>query len=213
MIPELDSTDKGSPMFMFRSAEGKTRPVKILYDTGCSDLLMKDSVPGVELQGVKVKQGPFAIGAVGGVEVMAKDAWMVKVKMSDGGCHVLEGLSIERVTSDFPTVQLSEAVKAVKASKLNDKLIQNVKVPDEVGGEVDLLLGIKYNVLFPVLIHMLPSGLAIYKVKVKSFKNKYTAVMPGPHKSFDVLRDKVGNTAYLLQQFEEGQQTWRSLGA
>ena len=210
---DLDTTDKGTPMFMFGSAEGKTRDIKILYDTGCSDLLMKDDVPGVQLEGVKVQQGPFAIGAVGGVQVMANDAWMVKVKMSDGACHVLEGLSVDRVTSNFPTVQLSDAVKAVKASKPQDKEIQNVKIPDVVGGEVDILLGIKYNALFPVLIHMLPSGLAIYKVKLKSFKNKYTAVIAGPHKSFNVLREKVGNTAYLLQQFEEGLQTWRSLGA
>ena len=42
---KLDTADKGSPIFMFGSAEGKTRGVKILYDTGCSDLLMKDGVP------------------------------------------------------------------------------------------------------------------------------------------------------------------------
>ena len=53
---------------------------------------MKDGVPGQELEGVRVQQGPFTIGAVGGVQVMAKDAWMVKIKMIDGGCHVLEGL-------------------------------------------------------------------------------------------------------------------------
>ena len=62
-------------MFMFGSAEGKTRGVKILYDTGCSDLLMKDGVPGQELEGVRVQQGPFTIGAVGGVQVIARDAW------------------------------------------------------------------------------------------------------------------------------------------
>ena len=210
---KLDTADKGTPMFMFGSAEGKKRRIRILYDTGCSDLLMKDGVPGVELEGIKVQQGPFVIGAVGGVQVMAMDAWMVKVKMMDGGCHVLEGLSVNKVTSDFPKVDLTQAINAVKSSKPEDKTLQNVKIPSEVGGEVDILLGIKYNALFPVLIHMLPTGLAVYKVRVKSFKNKYTAVIAGPHSSFDVLRNKVGNTAYLLQQFEEGLQNWRSLGS
>ena len=125
-------------MFMFGCAEGKTRGVKILYDTGCSDLLLKDGVPGHELEGVKVQQGPFAIGAVGGVQVMAKDAWMVKCKMADGGCHVLEGLSVDKVTSIFPTVRLSDAVIAVKSSKPTDRVLQNVRIPDEVGGEVDI---------------------------------------------------------------------------
>ena len=209
----IDTTDKGTPMFMFGTAEGRSRAVKILYDSGCSDLLMKHGVPGHELEGVKVQQGPFVIGAVAGVQVMARDAWMVKMKMLDGCCQVLEGLTVDQVTTEFPIVNLTEAVNAVKTDKPSDKALQNVRLPDEVGGEVDVLLGIKYNALFPELLHMLPTGLAVYKVRVKSFKNMYTAVLAGPHTSFDVLRKRVGNTAYLLRQFEEGLQNWRSLGA
>ena len=48
---KLDTTDKSAPLFMFGTAEGKTRGVKILYDSGCSDLLMKNGVPGVQLKG------------------------------------------------------------------------------------------------------------------------------------------------------------------
>ena len=49
---ELDAEPKGSPMFMFGYAEGKTRPVLMMYDTGCSDLLLKEGVPGKEIPGV-----------------------------------------------------------------------------------------------------------------------------------------------------------------
>ena len=210
---KLDTEPKGYPLFMFGSAEGKTRSVCILYDGGCSDCLMDDSVPGKELEGVKVAQGPFPIGAVGGIQIMAKDAWMVKIKMFDGSCQVLEGLSVEKVTSEFPEVDLNEAVREVKASKPKDTLLQSVSIPQKVGGKVDILLGIKYNAFFPVLIHMLPNGLGIYRLKVKSFGNKSTAVIAGPHSSFDKLLAKVGNAAYLLQLFTEGLQTWRTLGA
>ena len=210
---KLDTEPKGYPLFMFGSAEGKTRSVCFLYDGGCSDCLMDESVPGKELEGVKVAQGPFPIGAVGGIQVMAKDAWMVKIKMVDGSCQILEGLSVEKVTSEFPEVDLNEAVKEVKASKPKDTLLQNVSIPQKVGGKVDILLGIKYNAFFPVLIHMLPNGLGIYRLKVKSFGNKSTAVIAGPHSSFDKLLAKVGNAAYLLQLFTEGLQTWRTLGA
>ena len=61
-------------MFMFGCAEGKTRPVPMLYDSGCSDLLLKEGIPGKELEGVKVANGPFVIGAVGDMKVMARDA-------------------------------------------------------------------------------------------------------------------------------------------
>ena len=58
---------------------------------------------------------------------MARDTWMVKLRMSDGGCHVLEGLSVDKVTSEFPIIKLTGAVKAVKNSKPGDKVIQNVE--------------------------------------------------------------------------------------
>ena len=79
----IDTEPKGSPMFMFGCAEGKTRAISMLYDSGCSDLLMKEGVPGKELEGVKVAHGPFVIGAVGDMKVVARDAWMVKSKMKD----------------------------------------------------------------------------------------------------------------------------------
>ena len=199
-------------MFMFGCAEGKTRPIPMLYDSGCSDLLLKEGIPGKELEGVKVANGPFVIGAVGDMKVMARDAWMVKCKMMDGGCQVLEGLTVDKVTSKFPRVNLDAAVKAVKSSQPGNKLLQNVKIPSEVGGEVEILIGIKYNALFPTLIHMLPNGLALYHLRVKSFNSHYTAVIAGPYSSFDRLLDKVGNTDYLLQKFQEGLQNWRSLG-
>ena len=109
----IDTEPKGSPMFMFGFAEGKTRNIPMLYDSGCSDLLMKEGVPGKELEGVKVAHGPFVIGAVGDMKVIARDAWMVKCKMMDGGCQVLEGLTVDKVTSDFPRINLDEAVRAV----------------------------------------------------------------------------------------------------
>ena len=144
---------------------------------------------------------------------MAMDAWMVKIKMMDGSCQVLEGLSVEKVTAEFPEISIKAAVNEVKTSKPKDTQLQNIKVPDKVGGNVDILLGIKYNAFFPVLVHMLPNGLGIYKLKVKSFGNKFTGVIAGPHSSFDKLLQKVGNAAYLLHIFTEGLQTWRTLGA
>ena len=114
---------------MFGSAEGKTRPVNILYDIGCSDCLINVSVPGKELDGVKVAHGPFSIGAVGGTQVLAQDAWMVKIKMLDGSYQILEGLTVQKVTAEFPVIDVTEAVKAVKDSKPSDKLLQSVRIP------------------------------------------------------------------------------------
>ena len=210
---KLDTEEKGAPMFMFGYAEGKTRPINIMYDSGCSDLLLKEGVPEKEMEGVRVAAGPFVIGAVGGVKLMANDAWMVKCKMFDGISQVLEGLTVNQVTSCFPKVCLDDAIAEIKGDDKQNKLLQNAKVPNQVGGEVDILIGIKYNALFPTLIHMLPNGLGIYKLRIKSHGSKHNAVIAGPHSSFDQLLKKVGNMAYLLQTFQESVQHWRSIVA
>ena len=82
---------------------------------------------------------------------MVQDALIVKIKMIDGSCQILEGLSVEKVTSEFPEVSVTEAVKEVKANKPKDTQLQSVKVADNVGGNMGILLGIKYNAFFPVL--------------------------------------------------------------
>ena len=98
-----------------------------MYDSGCSDLLIKHGVPGKELEGLKVAHGPFVIGAVGDKKVMTRDAWMVKCQMSDGSCQIMEGLSVDKVTSCFPMVSLDDAVKAVKSDQPGNRVLQNVR--------------------------------------------------------------------------------------
>ena len=201
---EINTEEKGIPMFMFGACEGKNHALNCLYDGGCSDCLMRSDVPENELIGVKTAQGPFPIGAVGGVQVMARDAWMVKVKMTDGPQEVIECLTVDRVTSDFPRIDLTEATTAIKSSAPQNEVLQNVKAPTWAGGQVHILLGIKYNALFPELIHMMPNGLAIYHLKIKSHRSKHTAVIAGPHSSFYKLAEQTGNTAFLIEKFTEG---------
>ena len=57
---------------------------------------------------------------------------------------------------------------------------KDVLLPERVGGsKVQLLLGIKNTNLDPVLVKILPSGVAIYR---SSFKSRM--IFAGPHKSF-----------------------------
>ena len=84
---------------------------------------------------------------------------MIKVKMTDGPQEVIECLTVDRVTSDFPRIDLTEATTAIKASAPQNKVLQNVKAPTLAGGQVHILLGMKYNALFPELIHMMLLGI------------------------------------------------------
>ena len=86
-------------------------------------------------------------------------------------------------------------------------------VPDYVGCQCHVLLGIQYAAHFPRLVHSLESGLGIYEVKLQPHSRRYTAALAGPHHSFNTLADKIGNVAYLLKKFKEGISYWRTNGA
>ena len=72
-------------------------------------------------------------------------------------------MTVPVITGDFPQLDITEAVSAVKAGNRTNSKLRNCKFPKSVGGSVDCLIGIQYIQLQPKLVHMLPSGLAIYE--------------------------------------------------
>ena len=136
---------EGDPLFLFSTTMGKTRPLNIFYDEGCSHCVFKHGVPRVELEGELTRPGPLTIGAVGGVPVTARDEWACLIDLQNGNQQVLQGVAVDKITSDFPSVQLGEAVKDVKGSHPKDKQLHGLKVPSQAGGAPDILLGIHYK--------------------------------------------------------------------
>ena len=63
-------------------------------------------------------------------------------------------------------MNLTEATAEIKASQPENMALQNLTVPDSVGGEVHILLGIQYVAHFPKHIHSLESGLGIYELRL-----------------------------------------------
>ena len=74
-----------------------------------------------------------------------------------------------------------------------------------------VLLGIQYQAHFPELVHSLESGLGIYKLKL-SPDGPATATIAGPHHSFNLMMEKVGNVSALLNEFARGLLQWNTDG-
>ena len=159
VVPEPE----GRPLFLFFfAAKGRNKPVQVFFDSGCSDAVMREGIPGVEWQGIITKRGPFGMGGIGGLSSTTKDEWMVLVPREDGKMQAVRGYSMNKVTCDFPQFDLTRAVAAVKEDAPDNKELQSCKLPSKVGGEVDCLLGIKYSFIHPEPIHTLvESGLCI----------------------------------------------------
>ena len=77
---------------------------------------------------------------------------------------------------------------------------------------MDCLIGIQYNQLLPKLVHMLPSGLAIYETRLAPYSKGMNYVLGGPHSSFDQMLATSGNATFLLNEFVAGLNTWRNSG-
>ena len=125
----------------------------------------------------------------------------------------MQGLSVDKVTTEFPVINLEAAVTAVKSDNVENTLLQSCRIPSMAGGCTDLLLGIMYAAIHPVLIHQLPCGLAIYKSVLASHGNKYNCLIGGPHKSFDAYAGQIGGVPQLLSHFVHGIQQYRTWGA
>ena len=80
------------------------------------------------------------------------------------------------------------------------------------GGSVDVLIGTQYNICQPKLIHMMPSGLAIYETNLLPHTKNMKYILGGPHSSFDVLLARCPDANLLMYHFTEGLAKWKSLG-
>ena len=209
---ELVPTPDGQPMFLFFGAKGKTRKLMVFFDSGCSRFIMRDCVPGKELPASLVRRGPFPIGGVGDSTIFAADEYMVAMDTDDGKAQQVQGVTVKTITSKFPDIDITSAVSEVTLAAPNNRPLQRCKFPTSVGGEIDCLMGIQYNNLQPKLLHMLPSGLAVYKTKLSPHQQGYNYVLGGPHSSFDTMLARTGNGTYMMEQFIAGLANWRSLG-
>ena len=204
---KLKVAPRGRSQFMLGECQGKTRPVKVLFDTGCSGALFGEGVPQTELSpSVLMTEVPFVVNAVGDSQVKVNDLWMTSVALRDGCRQPLEGWAVDKVTSTFPFVNMIAAEAKIKSDAPNDKKLQELKSPPNVGGDVDILLGIAYTSIFPERVHMMESGLAIYELKMSPHTKGYNAVIGGPSEHFEALVGSIGSMglvfANLTKQLE-----------
>merc|ERR1711954_446427 len=65
--------------------------------------------------------------------------------------------------------------------------IQNLQVPKVIGGEVQMILGIKYQNIYPEVVHTFPNGLTIFKSKLMPTKPGTLACIGGPVEALETL--------------------------
>ena len=204
----------GEPLFMFSRIKGKNNPVNVFYDNGCSHALAKQNIVDEELESVMIKKGPIQISVAGNSTVTVNHEYAISLEKTDGTRQIIHGVSADSLTTDFFPLPLEQAHKEIlqHVPKHKKRRIQNLKVPKDAGGETHLLLGIHFASLHPVIEHILPSGLFIAKLQLKSHDGVTNGCIGGPHSSFGNLARQVGGTAGLMKVFISSIESFRKYG-
>ena len=149
-------------------------------------------VPEQELTSVKLRSGPIPCGVASGITVNAIAEWASLIPLADGGVQAVRGLTMKNVTQDMPEVNMLDMFNALKRKHKDVKEIQNLKAPKFLSGKVDMIIGIRYQNIYPEMIHQFPSGLAVYKSKLLPAQPGQLACIGGPVGALESMCNKLG---------------------
>ena len=151
---------------------------------------------------------PMLLGGVGNCSVKSRGSYNVTLPLYNGKGITLSGLCLDQITSNFPIYSLKEVeediCKHYKSTKGTDQL---PKLPSRVGGEIHLMIGVKYLRYHPKLVHQLPTGLTLYESSFRS-PNGERGVVGGPHKLFTDVHKNFFNSTNASSFFGD---CWREL--
>ena len=188
----INGIPEGEPVFVFCTLKGKKSDLQCFIDSGANCWLALDGVPQEELRSVKMCDGPIRLGVASGMTTNAKAEWASLIPLADGSFQCVRGLTLDRVTGDMPQVNLKSAMEEFRNSNKYDEKIQNIKVPDCVGGKVSMIIGIQYQSLFPTPIHTMSNGLTLFESKLLPSAPGYLGCIGGPVKCLEKICNSAG---------------------
>ncbi|MBM3938553.1 MAG: hypothetical protein FJ333_07870, partial [Sphingomonadales bacterium] len=192
-------------VFMLQNLPATRSKQKLLafYDSGCGGAGISDRAYNL-LETVTIRKGPTILDVAGGkcVEIPYGDEQLT-LELTGKQLATVTALHMPAVTTPFPLVQLAaawdELAKAATASGIRDLPTSD----DTIGGTaVDIIIGIRYLKYYPELVFTLPSGLAIYRAKFKSYSG-HQAVLGGPHAAWTIAAEAASHMnprAYLTSE-------------
>ena len=135
-----------------------------------------------------LKPGPIMLEGVNGQTSSCDHGeYSVRLPLKSGEDAKMTCLCLDQITIPFPKYPLKTVEKDIH--KELEKTDKNVlpflpRLPDKVGGPVDIMIGSAYLKYSPREIARLESGLTIYDSMFKS-PDGSTGVVAGPHPEFD----------------------------
>ena len=176
--------------------------LRIFFDTGCYDMVVKKSaVDHLAKLGLakNTAEGPILLSGVGDHKsVTDHGRFQITLPLHNGQNVELNGICLDKLTSTFPHISLQEAGEDIQKDALLAKISKPLpKLPESVGGDVDIMIGALYNRFIPNQVHKMENGLAIYE-SLFTGEDGSRGVLLGPHRSFAIPGDVSNHVTSFL---------------
>ena len=198
-------------IYMLQPINVNSKLFNIFYDSGCGDFVSRyDAVRKLGKCANKEFDGPIKLGGVGGISTEARHGiYSVRLPLITGKEAMMTGVCLDEITHEFPKYPLNgKVIDDIKQGyKITGGNVDDLpRIPDEVGGKIDFMIGIKYLRYFPETIFQLPSGLTIYRSKFQN-PDGSCGIIGGPHMVFtDIERQnhlcKTSKLNFLSNQLQ-----------
>ena len=187
-VLNADADNNSAACYMLQPYPLDGHVYSMMFDTGCGKFVARDAA--IDTLPSKYKKntrpGPIFISGVGCQVAESKyGEYTVSLPMYDNTLVDFTGISLNMITGAMPPYPLKEVSKDIVADYVREggQATELPDIPVLAGGETDFLIGILYNYYLPRLVHILPTGLAIYKSMFAGIDGARGCV-GGPHKLF-----------------------------
>ena len=192
-------------------------PLLVFFDSGCSSASISSRAYQM-LDCVEARPGPTFLNIAGGntIKIPYGDERFTLEMSVDATRATISALRMDQVTNVFPFWPLQAAWDLLSLNYTNDNPDGPPlpEVDESIGGvEVDIMMGIRYNQYFPTLLYILPSGLAIYEAKFRTFSGNL-GVLGGTHESWIKASERahfMGPAAYFTSEVKAHQSMQKCL--
>ncbi|MEM7375622.1 MAG: hypothetical protein AAF587_43925 [Bacteroidota bacterium] len=185
-------SNSNTGIYLLQQVSINNKLFTVFFDNGCSDFVVrKDAIEKLGSHAVKIFDGCVDIGGVGGTSTQSNHGiYSVNIPLHDGQMIPMLGICLDQITQTFPMYPLTSASSDLHKAyaKTGGDASKLPSLPKSIGGDVDIMIGIKYLRFHPKLVFQTSSGLSIYESSLNGVSGR--GIIGGPHKSFDEIHKK-----------------------
>ena len=208
--------DDCKSIFMYSKIQGLTRPLSCLFDSGGGSSLTLHNIPGRQLKAAKGHNKPVYLQGIGSGTTKGEQ-YTMNLPLLKGGDVAIEIFAVPQILQPMARMDLEPALSFFKTSITSAENVSSetkneidkASIFRFVEGQLDLLLGVKLLGIFPQLVHALPCGLSIFKMKLKPSNKNALYCLGGPFSAMSSLQGLFPDGAIMLQEIDRGLSLWR----